>query len=71
MSGGSPSREGAAADTRRLELRLDSFAWEALELECTRLGVSEEEIVSYAIAYYLADRDSGRLAREPPPRPPR
>jgi hypothetical protein len=70
VSGRSPSREGTETRTRRLALRLDSFAWEALELESARLGVSEEEIVSYAIAYYLADRDSGRLTREPPPRPP-
>jgi hypothetical protein len=27
------------------------------------MGVSVEELVSYAVLYYLADRDSGRLAR--------
>jgi hypothetical protein len=27
------------------------------------MGVSVEELVSYAVLYYLADHDSGRLAR--------
>jgi len=50
-------------ETRRLSVRLDSFVWQALELEGNRLGVSEEELAGFAIAYYLADVDSGRLAR--------
>ncbi len=34
------------------------------------LGVSVEELASYAVLYYLADGDSGRIARRlPPPRP--
>jgi hypothetical protein len=54
---------------RSISLRLDEFAWEAIEHESTRLGVSEEELVAFAIMYYLADLDSGRIARRIPGRP--
>ena len=71
MSGRTRSPEGPqSAETRQLALSLQGFAWEALEAECTRLGISAEELVGHAIAYYLADLDSGRIARELPPRPP-
>jgi hypothetical protein len=45
---------------------MDEFAWEAIQHESTRLGVSEEELVAYAVLYYLADIDSGRIARRIP-----
>lgn len=48
---------------RSLALPLDEFAWEAIQHESTRLGVSEEELIAYAVLYYLADIDSGRIAR--------
>lgn len=48
---------------RTVSLTLDTFAWEALRLESGRLGVSEQELAAFAIAYYLADLDSGRIAR--------
>jgi hypothetical protein len=54
---------------RTLGLRLDEFAWEALQHESTHLKVSEEELVAYAVLYYLADVDSGRIARRIPRRP--
>lgn len=46
------------------------FAREALEREAIRLGVSVEELARFAVSYYLADLDSGRIAREWPPRSP-
>jgi hypothetical protein len=49
---------------RGLNLRLEGFAWEAVEQESARLGVSVEELVAFAIMYYLADVDSGRIARQ-------
>jgi hypothetical protein len=49
---------------RRMELQLDGFALEALEQEAGRLGVPAEEVVAFALLYYLADLDSGRIARE-------
>jgi hypothetical protein len=56
---------------RKLSLDLDAFAWEALEEEAAQLGVSVEELASFSVLYYLADRDSGRIVRRvpPPPRP--
>jgi hypothetical protein len=52
---------------RTLALGLDGFAWEALERESVELGVSIEELVAFSVLYYLADRDSQRIARRIPP----
>jgi hypothetical protein len=61
------NRPGAPVK-RSVALRLDEFAWEAIQHESTRLGVAEEELVAYAVLYYLADVDSGRIARRIPTR---
>jgi hypothetical protein len=53
--------------TRELKLDLDAFAREALEQEAARLEVSVEELARFAVLYYLADRDSGRIVRRRPP----
>jgi hypothetical protein len=66
VSGLPASDRQDASVKRRLALRLDDFAWEAIQHESTRLGVSEEELVAYAVLYYLADIDSGRIARRIP-----
>jgi hypothetical protein len=50
----------------KLTLDLDTFAWEALAEESAQLGVSIEELASFAVLYYLADRDSGRISRRLP-----
>ena len=63
MSGLPTSDRQRAAVKRSLALRLDEFAWEAIQHESTRLGVSEEELIAYAVLYYLADLDSGRISR--------
>lgn len=55
---------------RELKLDLDAFAREALEAEAARLGVSVEELARFAVLYYLADCDSGRIARQPLIPPP-
>ena len=60
------SEEHALAEGR-LELRLDGFAVQALRGECERLHLAPRELVEFAIAYYLADLDSGRIARRIPP----
>jgi hypothetical protein len=62
----SDSRTGRPRDAvpeRSLTLRLDTFAWEAIAEESSRLGVSVEDFVSFSVLYYLADIDSGRVAR--------
>jgi hypothetical protein len=51
---------------QHLTLRLDEFAWKATEEESARLGVSARELATFALLYYLADLDSGRIAREIP-----
>lgn len=49
-------------------LHLGCFAQEALAQESARLGVSAEELASFSVLYYLADLDSGRIARQMPTR---
>jgi hypothetical protein len=71
MSGVHADDTGAGGDsdarvTCRLTLDIDTFAWEALEEESAQQGVSIEELASFAILYYLADSDSGRIARRLP-----
>jgi hypothetical protein len=56
-------RQGVPAE-RSLTVRLDGFAWEALEQESARLGVPVEELITFSVLYYLADIDSGRIARQ-------
>jgi hypothetical protein len=47
-----------------LTARIDGFAREAIDDEATRLGVPVEELVTFSVLYYLADIDSGRIARQ-------
>jgi hypothetical protein len=53
---------GVRAD-RCVTVQLEGFTWEALDNESARLGVPVEDLVAFAIVYYLADVDSGRIAR--------
>ncbi len=55
--------EGRIDKRRRVALAIDGFAAEAIEEEAARLGVSAEELVNFSVLYYLADVDSGRIAR--------
>jgi hypothetical protein len=57
---------GGAAQAQPLALTLDAFAWEALLQESAALGVPVDELAVFAILYYLADLDSGRVARRIP-----
>jgi hypothetical protein len=45
-------------------VRLEGFAAEAIDREAERLGVSFEDLVNFSVLYYLADVDSGRIARQ-------
>jgi len=60
-----PGEEGEAG----LTVRVEGFALEALERESARMGVPIDELVSFAVMYYLADVDSGRIARQLPRAP--
>jgi hypothetical protein len=42
---------------------LDGFAWDALEEEAAREGLAVEQVIGFAVLYYLADHDSGRISR--------
>ncbi|HTA35697.1 MAG TPA: hypothetical protein VK761_03185 [Solirubrobacteraceae bacterium] len=66
MSASPASESSPESVTRQLALELDRFGWQELQHESTRLGVSEEELVRFALLYYLADLDSGRIARRHP-----
>jgi hypothetical protein len=57
-------QEHSVKEQIEVTLALDSFARESIEEEAARLGVLVEELVSFAILYYLADLDSGRIARQ-------
>lgn len=62
---GSPTRDDRQPQKgRRVAVQLDGFAAEAIDEEADRLGVSVEELVSFSVLYYLADIDSGRIARK-------
>lgn len=68
-----PARISRQADrwaTRTIVLPLEGLAYEELEREAARQGISPAELASYAIVYYLADADSGRIARRLPPQLP-
>ncbi len=58
--------EEPQSGARPLELQLDSFAWAALEQEAAQQGVSVRELATFALLYYLADVDSGRVSRQRP-----
>ncbi len=47
-----------------MTLSLEGFTRELLEAEASRLDVSVQELVTFSVLYYLADANSGRVARE-------
>ena len=62
-----PARGGhGVREDGSVTLRLDGFAWESVEQESSRLGIPVEELIAFAVLYYLADLDSGRIARRVP-----
>ncbi len=44
-------------------VRLDGFTADAIRAESDRTGVSVQELTCFSVLYYLADVDSGRIAR--------
>jgi hypothetical protein len=67
-SNDSPDPVAAAGERCGLTLELDTFAIGALEDEARELNISVEELASFALVYFIADRDSGRTARRLPRR---
>lgn len=66
MSGSQAGEDRTLDGERSLTLRMEGFALEAIEQESARLGVAVEELAAFALQYYLADLDSGRIARRFP-----
>jgi hypothetical protein len=64
VSGLSAGDDRAIRGDRSVSLQLEGFAWEAVEQESLRQGVPVEELVTFAVLYYLADVDSGRISRQ-------
>jgi hypothetical protein len=64
MSGSPAGDPRGAHGERSVALALEGFAWETVEAESARLGVSVEELVAFSVMYYLADVDSGRISRQ-------
>jgi hypothetical protein len=69
MSASNPPGSPTGDAAQRVELELDAFGREMLEQQCVEFGVSEEEFVRFALLYYLADLDSGRISRRIPRAP--
>jgi len=57
-------QSGVREEHVEVTLALEGFARESVEEEAIRLGVPVQELVSFAVLYYLADVDSGRIARQ-------
>jgi hypothetical protein len=58
------ARDAQGEHTRRsITLSLEGFAWEALDEEAAREGITTEELITFSVLYYLADIDSGRISR--------
>ena len=55
-----------AGEIASVSVRFGGFAWEAVNEESARLGVPVHDLIVFAVVYYLADLDSGRIARRPP-----
>jgi hypothetical protein len=61
-----PKPEANGKAPRSIALELDEFAWSVLAEEANEMNVSIEELAAFALLYYVADRDSGRIARRMP-----
>jgi hypothetical protein len=64
VSGLPAGEDRAVRGDRSISLQLEGFAWESVEQESLRQGVPVEELVTFAVLYYLADVDSGRISRQ-------
>jgi hypothetical protein len=54
---------------RTITVDVLGFTWDAIEEEALRQGITPQELARFSLLYYLADCDSGRIARKLPPPP--
>ena len=57
------SEDDSVRSSRSVTVWLESYAWHAIAQEAAREGLSMDEIVTFAVLYFLADVDSGRISR--------
>jgi len=53
----------AQGSPREVRLEVDADRWKVLESEAQRQGIPLERLLEHAVLLYLADIDSGRLAK--------
>jgi hypothetical protein len=66
VASGAAERTQDGGRPQSVRLELDKFAWDALTEQSIRLRVSPAELARFSVLYYLADLDSGRIARRLP-----
>jgi hypothetical protein len=59
-------KPGGQGTPREIQLEVSGDCWESLESEAARQGVALESLLEHAALLYLADIDSGRVARRVP-----
>jgi hypothetical protein len=69
MSASNAPESSPGTENLAVQLELDAFGREMLKQQCAELGVSEQELVRFAVLYYLADLDSDRISRRIPQAP--
>lgn len=55
-------RDQQPLPTVRLPIEIDDALWDTLAAEADRQGVSTDQLLQHAVLYFVADRDSGRVA---------
>ncbi len=56
-------RDDEPRPTVKVPIEIDQVTWEALAAEADRQEVSTDQLLQHAVLYFVADRDSGRVAR--------
>jgi hypothetical protein len=63
VKGSRATASGQTGRERQVTLRLERFAWEAIDEQTAASGMPTEDFLAFAALYYLADINSGRIAR--------
>ncbi len=56
-------RDDQPHPTVKVPIEIDDVMWEALTTEADRQEVSTDQLLQHAVLYFVADRDSGRVAQ--------
>lgn len=58
-----PTQDQRRRHACSLLLEFEGSTWETLSEESAKNGLTVEEFITFSVLYYLADVDSGRIAR--------